>query len=525
VSGARVREALRALGIERLALGVHDANFPGDADEDIGRGTPNGNGADDFFRFAAELGFDTIQLGPQGETSEIDPSPYDGSVFVRNSLSIALTPLVERGWLSEETRRRVVLPPTDRCDHRRACRNMRVVLDEVLHHHPHDGHDRWGLFDAMTEANGNRDFTEWDTKIKAPPRVMHRTHLAQTILAEQHAAMRARAHALGLSLYADLQVGWSRRELWAFSQCFMPHHRMGAPPSRTNPEGQPWGYPVLDPARPNDVASLLDTRFRRIAEEYDGVRVDHPHGLVCPWVYRDDVQRGGRLHETHDDPELLRFAIARPEQIDRTRVPWDEHWVRSLDDAQVDRYAVHIDRLIHHVGRDRVLCEVLSTMPYPLGRVLEKYGLGRFRVTQKAGLDDPRDVYRSENAEARDWIMVGNHDTAPIWLVTRSWDHEKHARYLEERLKQPVGRDPAALARAKLAELFASPAKHVYVWWGDLMGETEWYNRPGTVSDDNWSKRIPPDFRRVYAERCAAGVAFDLRVAVQTALRARGLRV
>ena len=23
---------------------------------------------------------------------------------------------------------------------------------------------------------------------------------------------------------------------------------MGAPPSRTNPEGQAWGYPVLDPA-------------------------------------------------------------------------------------------------------------------------------------------------------------------------------------------------------------------------------------------------------------------------------------
>lgn len=516
----RIREALSALGIKHLALGVHDANFPGDPSEDIGRGTPNGKGADDFFRFASELGFDVIQLGPQGETSEFDPSPYNGSVFVRNPLSIAIGAIA--GLVSDELRRRVVIPPSDRCDHRHASSAMRMILDDLVDHDPRVGpHDRWGLFDALTEANGGRDFTEWTTS-SSSVRSMQRTHLAQQIVRAQHQAMRERTRALGLALYADLQVGWSRRELWAFPECFMPHHRMGAPPSRTNPDGQAWGYPVLDPSRPREVADLLDERFRRMANEYDGVRVDHPHGLVCPWVYRQDVQRGGRLHESPSDPELAPFAIAREEQLDRTRVPWDEHWVRALDDDQVAAYAVHIDRLIHHVGRERVLCEVLSTMPYPLGRVMERHNLGRFRVTQKAALDDPRDVYRSENARPNDWIMVGNHDTAPIWLVTRSWDLDKHARYLEERLQQPIARDPLSLARAKLAELFASPAENVYVWWGDLLGETDWYNRPGTIADDNWSRRIPRDYRRVYAERCAAGAALDLRVALETALRARG---
>lgn len=517
-----VSEALRALGIERLALGVHDACFPGDPAEDIGRGTPNGTGADDFFRFARELGFDTIQLGPQGEVSEINPSPYDGSVFVRSTLSIALGPLVEAGLLSEETRKRLVVPPTARSEHRYAWRAMREVLAEVAKKAPKLPRNEWSMFDAMTEANEGRDFTEWHHDAVPSFAAMNRSLFAQQLARAQHEAMRERTRALGLSLIADLQVGWSRRELWAHGDCFMRDYLMGAPPSRTNPEGQPWGYPVLDPAKPEKVRALLTKRFTRVAEEYDGVRVDHPHGLICPWVYRvgEDVRYGARLHESPDHARLGAFAIARAEQLDLTASPWDEGRVRALDDEQVTAYAWKLALLLEKVPN--VLCEVLSTMPYPLGRVLERYGLGRFRVTQKAALDDPRDVYRSENAQPNDWIMVGNHDTAPIWTVTQRWDLEAHARYLEERLKQPVARDPRALARAKLAELFASPAKNVFVWWGDLLGETEWYNRPGTVSDDNWSRRIPPNFRSVYAERCAAGTAFDLRLALATALRARG---
>jgi 4-alpha-glucanotransferase len=534
-----LREALRVLGIERLALGVHDANFPGDPDEDLGTGTPNGRGADDFFRFARELGFDTFQLGPDGETSDSDPSPYNGAVFSRRTLSIAPAQLVEQGLLSEETLQTVRVAPRDTCDHDRACRAMRTILREVYDRVRARGmpktkyRDVFALFDALTEANDGRDFTEWSPEIEPTHESIDRFALGQRLAHEQHATMRARARALGLRLYADLQIGWSRRELWAFPDCFMREFRMGAPPSRTNPDGQPWGYPMVDPAAPEKVAALLDARFDKVAREYDGVRIDHPHGWVCPWVYRVDdpdqlraVQSGARLFESPDHPALGRFAIARNDQIDRARVPWDEHWVTDLDDEQVTRYAALLDRLIQRIGRENVLCEVLSTLPYPLGRVLERYRLGRFRVTQKVGLHNPRDVYRSENAEPADWIMVGNHDTAPIWAVTERWvsdgTADAHANYLEERLRQPVGRDPRSLARAKLAELFASPARHVFVWWGDLLGETEWYNRPGTVNRENWSRRIPPDYRRIYRERVARGHAMDVRAAVSMALRARG---
>src|SRR5207245_9993407 len=87
---------------------------------------------------------------------------------------------------------------------------------------------------------------------------------------------------------------------------------------------------------------------------------------------------------------------------------------------------------------DDLLCEVLSTQPYPVERVLARHGLGRFRVTQKVVLEDPADVYRSENAAPADWIMAGTHDTEPIWRVAERWvaggSAPPHAAYLAQRL-------------------------------------------------------------------------------------------
>ena len=59
-----VRAALDALGIRRLALAVHDAALPGDPGDDVGRGAPLSKGGLAFLRFAADLGFDAVQLGP-----------------------------------------------------------------------------------------------------------------------------------------------------------------------------------------------------------------------------------------------------------------------------------------------------------------------------------------------------------------------------------------------------------------------------------------------------------------------------
>ena len=42
-------------------------------------------------------------------------------------------------------------------------------------------------------------------------------------------------------------------------------------------------------------------------------------------------------------------------------------------------------------------------------------------MTQKANLENPQDVYRSDLAQPEDWIMVGNHDTPPLRAVLDQW--------------------------------------------------------------------------------------------------------
>ncbi len=617
-----VRAALAALGIENLVLAIHDASFPSFADEDTGRGSPYTRGAAAFFDFVSELGFDGVQLGPQGETSPSNPSPYDGSVFSKGLVSIALADLAGPSFagllrasdvveaveaaaraganLGHRTafalHHALVRRASDRLQRRveegdADARELAARVDHFARDRAWLRHD--AVFQALVATHGTDDWHAWpavDRDLLAPSHADdaaararlsaieadHRATLdawafGQFVLAEQHRALRIRAGHLGLALYGDLQIGLSLRDTWSRADLFLAGHRLGAPPSRTNPDGQPWGYPIFDPRkymrRFSDVRASTDdpyastgdfarspgaffaARVDKLFSDFDGVRIDHPHGLVCPWVYRatngeGEVQRGARLFESPDDPahpELSPFAIARPDQIDHAVPPYADRRVRDLDPAQVEEYAFFFDllddaRRRHGRGASALLCEVLSTCPEPLRAVMRRADIGRFRVTQKASMRDPADGYRSEHAEPHDWIMVGNHDTPPLLAVVDRWMENgaaaERAAYLAERLSpdaadrprmaSSMASSPRLLLQGMFAELFSSRARHVMVFFADLFGTKDVYNTPGIVRDDNWRLRVPADFRSAYAASLARGDAFDLPASLALAMRARG---
>lgn len=541
--GAAVAAALRALGIERLVLAIHDASFPAGA-EDLGRGTPYSAAGHDFFVFAHQLGFTGVQLGPQGLTTRDNPSPYDAMLFSRDPLAIAAGPLLPAARFSELVGA-VPEESTRRADHAGAFDRQERLLTALWHADRQRTRGDVAAYLAANECWLVRD-------ARQDPRPLEEYAYRQWLATAQHASLRRLTAELGLLLYGDLQIGVSYRDRQALAPLFLSGYRLGAPPSRTNPAGQPWNYPVLDPAQYEGPAgALVAARADKLLAEYDGLRIDHPHGLVDPWVYTADsaapflaVQSGARLFSSPavaDHPALAPFAIARAEQIDAATTRWADGRVRELDDAQVDRYAALfvriIDRLRAH-GRpiEALLCEVLSTWPYPLRRVMEREGLGRLCVTQKAKLDDPNDVYRSENARPCDWIMVGNHDTPPLWAEVDRWHGTttatRRAAYLAERL-EPVPSARAAfaerlaasrgqLATAMFAELFASRARSVSIFFADLFGYTETYNRPGIVDGENWRLRVAPDYADEYARRLAGDEprALDLPRALALALKA-----
>jgi len=601
-----LRAALEALGVKRFLFAIHDASFPSDPDEDIGRGAPGTAAAARLLAFVSRLGFTGIQLGPQGQTAKDNPSPYDGTIFSRSVLSIPLATFATgllAGTLSQESLARAIAPTGGttspvRADHTRAYATMHRLLGEAfatlegaaggglpseIQHRLtafRTENGRWlerdALYHAVAESHGGVSYRDWPRdadlygRAADDPAAIERLHalgtrhraaidrylLGQMLAHEAHQRFRETAAASGLSIHADMQTGLSVVDTWAWRSILLEDYAMGAPPSRTTTQGQPWGYPVLDPDQvlrteatggmsPGPALGFLALRFEKTLREYDGVRVDHPHALVCPWVYRPNstdpvgaVQRGARLHESPDLPDhpgLVHYAIARPSQIDRRLKRYADDWVMWLDGEQVDRYAVAVDLLVVMAqdqgrGVDAIACEVLSTMPRPLGMVLERLGIGRFRVVQKAKLDDPSDVYRADNARPADWAMLGTHDTPSIWAVVQkmtSTQRAQWAQHLGRALRLPDSArtalifDPGLLANAMLAEVFASRAENVMMFFADLFGLAERYNMPGTVSPDNWTLRLPCAFEQLYEERLAHGRAIDLPLALAMALGAR----
>ncbi|GAB6191603.1 4-alpha-glucanotransferase [Desulfocastanea catecholica] len=614
----KINKALQLLGITNFLLGVHDAAFPSLPEENLGRGSPYSAGAADFFAFAASLGFTGVQLGPQGITTEANPSPYDGSFFSRNPLSLAplslirsACPLLERDRLAgiidqfhsapdrvDDIFARLAIGDisTEICRrYRREVTDGRSAAWQALSHSYEEYRrqnapwlERDALYQLLRQHYAGKSWRQWDNAkegrldrhLFAPPagleeavrlrrEALGRQYgeaiddycFIQFLLAEQHRELRQRCRRLGLQLFGDLQIGMSGRDAWYGQSFLLAGYVMGAPPSRTNPEGQPWNYAVLDPhcyfvdsangsRQPGPALLFLQARIEKLVDEFDGLRLDHPHGLICPWVYTSDqadpfgaVQNGARLFASPmlpDHPALAQYAIVRPEQLNTQKHRYDDNWVTSLDAEQVGRYAQLLEVIIKTTEKKwanagTIACEILSTQPYPVKRVMDLYGLGRFRVTQKADLTNTLDVYRSENARPEDWLMLGNHDTPTIWQVADRWQKEgvtrRQAEYLAIRLRIPAAEqtswkerlavDAGALVQAKFADLFVGPAQNIMVYFTDLLGGMESYNKPGTTNKDNWTLRISCDFKKIYREKLADDRALNIPKALAMALRAR----
>ncbi|MFW5716991.1 MAG: 4-alpha-glucanotransferase [Spirochaetota bacterium] len=601
--------ALQALGKKRVLLQIHDPSFPGSPEEDVGRGTPYGRAGFELARFARSLGFTGIQLGPQGQTSRDNPSPYDSTAFSRSFLSISFASLrddPELGALVDDREVRAALARASRAPSGRTQYQLAFDSQRALAHTAYDRfrteraaglirtddfvafterHRSWlepdAVFDALSREHGTTDWRQWagstanvDRVLYCPPPELaeaaasrlsdlrDRNHdeleryaLVQYIAHRQHQRFHAHAGRLGLALYADLQVGLALRDRWRLQPLFLPGYLLGAPPSRTNREGQPWGYPILNPRTYFEETTIgsgtayLRSRAEKLFTEFDGVRIDHPQGLVCPWLYRTDdddpfhaVQNGARLFSSpnlSDHPALADYAIARAEQLadEREVARYTDGWVRELDSDQVDRYAtllsVIMDAAQHHdLDLRAIACETLSTQPYPLKRVMEKFGLGRFRVTQKMNVTDPQDVYRTDNAVAADWVMMGNHDTRPIWARVAEWREQDalgdRANYLARRLvpedhvdayRRQLRADDGKLVHAYFADALLSNAENVAVFFADLLGSTETYNAPGTVGPENWNLRIPHDYQERYRRDARELRALNIEYACSLALR------
>ena len=372
-------------------------------------------------------------------------------------------------------------------------------------------------------------------------------NFCQFVLEKQNEETKKYALSKGIKMIADRQVAFSDRDAWAYQSLFLDGWFLGCPPDYFSKDGQAWGFPVMDPEKMynpdgslGEGGILMKNLYKKMFKDNPGgVRIDHIVGLIDPWVYKAGKKPmcedgAGRLYSSPEHPELAKYAIATEDDLDWTLEADKEKRVKSLSEKQIELYGRLIEKIVigaaKECGLDKnaIVCEDLGTLTNPVDAVMKKYGLQGMRLTQFVIPEKPEHPYRCKNITENVWNMVGTHDNNPIetWAESMINTHEGylHAKNLVEDLFADADnkddiivkltQDKDYLQFVKLVEIFASKARNVQIFFTDFFQINETYNTPGTSGDQNWSLRLPNNFRDINA--------IDLQAILKQAILSRG---
>lgn len=429
-----------------------------------------------------------------------------------------------------------------------------------------NNNDYWPLWDNKTDRNLFNPKTEEEKKASFLREKELRLKYAdeinyyafcQFVAAKQNEQTKKYALKHDLKLIADRQVAFSDRDTWAYQSLFLEGWMLGCPPDYFSKDGQAWGFPVVDPKKMfnedgslGEAGELLKRLYKKMFKENPGgVRIDHIVGLIDPWVYKAGKkpmpeQGAGRLYSSPEHPELSQYAIATMDDLNLDIGSDKEKRVKQLSKEQIKKYGAMIEKIViaaakeEGLNKDAIVCEDLGTLTFPVESVMKEYDLQGMRLTQFVKHEMPEHPYRCCNIVERSWAMVGTHDNEPIsmWADSMINTHEGYlnvVNLVDDMYSELQGKDrddlivklttdAKALMNVKLAEIFASKAANVQVFFTDFFGIKATYNTPGTSGDKNWSLRVPDNFEEVYCSNCKDGLALNLPLILKMAIEARG---
>jgi 4-alpha-glucanotransferase len=289
-------------------------------------------------------------------------------------------------------------------------------------------------------------------------RVLEEMYL-QWIAHEQWRVARDELRALGVALMGDMPfiVGRESADVWARRSEFLLDVSLGAPPDAFTQEGQSWGLPAYDwrAMDANDL-SWLRARARHAAVLFDRFRIDHLVGFFRQWVQKDG--------------EKGRFTPAEEK---------DQH-------ARGQRV---LRAMIDSAGPHAVIAEDLGVIPPFVRDTMKELGVPGYKVLpwERDGNFMPFDPRTYPELSVATW---STHDTAPItgwWDQMEHWERERLAAL--DRIPLDLSEHDRELALLKL--LFTAKSELTLVLVNELLGDKSRINVPGTVTDSNWSWRLP----------------------------------
>jgi 4-alpha-glucanotransferase len=285
--------------------------------------------------------------------------------------------------------------------------------------------------------------------------------------------------------------------VWVRPDEFMFDVSLGVPPDAFSDTGQDWTLPTYRWDRIAETGyAWMRLRARRMAELYDGYRVDHLVGLFR--TYGRPLSGGPAFFNPGTEPA----QIAQGEAI--LRVLLEAGSVIIAEDLGV----------VPDFVRDS-----LARLDVPGCKVI------RWERDWNADGHPFRDLAAYP---ARSAAMTGTHDTETLaeWW-TRALDEERSAAVALPAVRAAGCTDPAApwtdaLRDAWLTAAYESGSDELFMPIQDVFGWTDRINIPATVGEHNWTWRLPWRVDRLSEHRDAVERAtFCAELSVRSRRRAK----
>jgi 4-alpha-glucanotransferase len=470
-----------------------------------------------FARWCASCGFSVAQLLPVNEASRGQHSPYGAlSAFALDPVYVSPSALEDfeaaggpEALTAEERRRLEALraSPSVRWDEARALKRRAFEIAFERFHR-----DEWSrrtsraraledfarqeaawledyaLFVALHDVEmGGRPWMDWPAPLRdrdpaalGDARARHSKHILfltwlQWQAEEQWDAARAAANATGVELGGDLpfMVAFDSADVWARRGDFRLDARVGVPPDAFSATGQDWGLPVYrwDVMERNGYA-WLEERARRMADLYDLYRVDHVVGVYRTYFIPNDG--GPRAFVPDTEPAQTRNGEG----------------VLGIFSKGA-----------------RVIAEDLGVVPDFVRASLVRLEVPGYRVQRweknwEAGGDAFRDPAKWPAISV---ATTGTHDTDSVadWFDGLPPEERRQLLalpQLEVLRTRGVERFDDGVREALLEMVYSAGSDLVLLPFQDAFGARERVNVPGTVTEDNWTYRIPMELSALAAD-------------------------
>jgi 4-alpha-glucanotransferase len=455
----------------------------------------------------AEGGQTALQILPINEMAPHEHSPYSAMSAMAIDpiyISLAFVPdFAGESSLSPEDRARLARvrqsPAIDYAGVRRLKRTaLRAACDRFVAEELRRDSDRAGafamflaaqswwlddyaIFRALHDRQDGREWTEWPEPLRrrdAGALADARRELAGEVIFYQYLQwlahdqwQKARAQAHGVALLGDLpfMVDGDSADVWARQDQFRLDVSVGAPPDAFSATGQNWGMPVYrwDIIAHDDFRWLRD-RGKRNAELFDGFRVDHLVGFYR--TYGWPRGEGEPFFTPSDEPD----QIALGERV----------------------------MTVFRESGAHVIAEDLGIIPDFVRASMARLGLPGFRVFrwERHWHSEGQPFRDPSEYPALSVAVSGTHDTETLaeWWESTTVEERQRISALPTAVRTTpdvsvlmAGVYGPAVRDALLEMLFASGSDLTLLPVQDVFGWRDRINVPATVTDSNWTYRLP----------------------------------